>query len=101
MKLIPTPLHRIYSTKRTSIAPVKYKLISILDEFHNSSDQAVKIEFSPEEFRHSHSAQASFINCISLHPQAYAGIKCVVRGGDLYLIKTYPVYTTPTRTKGD
>lgn len=101
MKLIPTPLYLIYSTKRTTITPVRYKITSILDEFHNSSDQAVKIEFSPEEFRHSHSAQASFISCINLHPQAYAGIKCIVRGGDLYLIKTYPVYTASTHTKED
>lgn len=101
MKLIPTPPHLIYSAKRISIAPVRYKLISVLDEFRNSSDQAVKIEFSPGEFCHSHSAQASFISCINLHPQAYAGIKCVVRGGDLYLIKTYPVYTTSTHTKQD
>jgi len=101
MKLIPTPLHLIYSTKRISIAPVRYKLISILDEFHNSSDQAVKIEFSPEEFCHSHSAQASFIKCINLHPQAYAGIKCVVRGGDLYLIKVNLTAPTHTRAKED
>lgn len=101
MKLIPTPLYLIYSTKRTTITPVRYKITSILDEFRNSSDQAVKIEFSPEEFRHSHSAQASFISCINLHPQAYAGIKCIVRGGDLYLIKTYPVYNASTHTKED
>ena len=62
MKLIPTPLYLIYSTKRTTITPVRYKLISILDEFRNSSDQAVKIEFSPEEFRHSVNAKAIYFN---------------------------------------
>lgn len=98
MNLTPVPVYEVYNFKRNRIPPIKGKISSVIDEFLKIPYKAVRVDFSKLEFRNTHAAQASFIRSIQNNPETYRGIRAVIRGDNLYLVKT--LYDMSNSTTG-